>query len=64
MLGHGHFVELGASARTVIAMETPMVPPRLRATLMRADAWLVFSGGKSAYEAVVIGTRRNGMPTI
>ena len=41
MLGEPKLVEL-------LALRTPMLPPRLRATLISADAWLVFSGGRPA----------------
>jgi hypothetical protein len=42
----------------------PMLPPRLRATLISEEAWLVSSGGRPAYDKVVIGTNRKGMPFI
>src|SRR5215469_8477549 len=44
----------------VLAIEIPILPPRLRATLISDDACPVFSGSKPEYAAVVIGTNRKG----
>src|SRR5262249_26066721 len=42
----------------------PIEPPVLRAALIKAEAWLVFSGGMPSPEAARMGTKINGMPTL
>src|SRR6267143_3546204 len=47
----------------VVTREMPMSPPMLRDRLRIPETWLLFDGGTPAYPMVLMGTKRNAIPT-